>query len=643
MADFRDIVELGRNTLPAGRRPVLIGGLSTALGCSFEGRVAGGRGAAAAPRSTPRPAPTKSLVADTVGYGDPAQVRAVFKAVMAEVGALPVGAHFHDTRGTGLANVAAAARLRRAALRRIARRAGRLPVRARRQRQHRHGRSVLHARLDGPQHRRRSGRSCSRSAQVLARNLAEHGTARRGRARRPARALRPRGDAPACRRPVDRDDARQRLRQSTCTFRSARTSRRYARACAASAPTFPAPTGASWTSGMPIPTAFVDGADRGGLPGGADTGGIRRRRPAAARGRRDPRGNPRRGLQRRPACHAQMYIMGTLLRHGSAAQKASTCRGSRRGELRLQAFGVTEPTTGTDTTKLKTRRGSKDGDGDHYVINGQKVWTSRALHSDLMLLLARTTPLDQVRRGPTGLSVFLLDMRDASAGDGNQADQGDDQPQHHGGVLRRRARAVENLIGEEGKGFRYILDGMNAERILVSPRHRRCALVHPQGGRYGGERIVFDRPIGQEPGHPVPDRPRLRRNRGGRHRAAQGGGPVPGGGLPCGDDANMAKLLASDAAWHAAEACMQTHGGFGYARRVRRRAQMARDAPAADRADLDQPHSCLHRRAHAGHAEILLTPTSACGSGWRDGDERRPAQASTPERAVAEPLGTWRR
>lgn len=264
------------------------------------------------------------------------------------------------------------------------------------------------------------------------------------------------------------------------------------------------------------------------------------------------------------ACHAQMYTMGTVLRHGSEAQKQRYLPQIASGELRLQAFGVTEPTTGSDTTKLKTRAVR---DGDSYVVNGQKVWTSRALHSDLMLLLARTTPLDEVKKKSEGLSVFLVDIREAR-GRGL-----DIRPLK--AMINHNATEVffdnlripaDSLIGQEGRGFKYILDGMNAERILVSAEAIGDARWFTKTSvAYVSERRVFDRPIGQNQGVQFPiarahaeiEAADLVLRRAAAKFAA---------GLPCGDDANMGKLLASEAAWHAAEACLQSHGGFGFAR-----------------------------------------------------------------------------
>jgi alkylation response protein AidB-like acyl-CoA dehydrogenase len=276
------------------------------------------------------------------------------------------------------------------------------------------------------------------------------------------------------------------------------------------------------------------------------------------------------------AAHAQMYTMGSVLRHGSPEQKAKYLPKIASGELRLQAFGVTEPTTGTDTTKLKTRAVR---DGDHYVINGQKVWTSRALHSDLMLLLVRTTPFDQVKKKTDGLSVFLVDIRD-SVGKGLEIRPLKAMINHNTTELfidNLRVPA-ENLIGGEGKGFRCILDGMNAERILVS--HESIGDAHwftRTAAKYACERIVFDRPIGQNQGIQFPIA-RAYAETQAADMILRKAAALFQAGLPCGEDANLAKLLSADAAWHAAEACMQTHGGFGYAREydVERRWREAR-------------------------------------------------------------------
>jgi len=263
-------------------------------------------------------------------------------------------------------------------------------------------------------------------------------------------------------------------------------------------------------------------------------------------------------------CHAQMYIMGTLLRHGSAEQKARYLPSIASGELRLQAFGVTEPTSGTDTTKLKTRAVRQ---GDHYVLHGQKVWTSRALHSDLMLVLARTTPLEEVAKKTDGLSVFLLDIR-ACLGKGLEIKPLKAMINHHATEVFFDGAKVPaaNLIGQEGKGFRYILDGLNAERILVSSEAIGDARWFIKTAvAYAKERVVFDRPIGQNQGIAFP----IARAHAETEAAAmllRKAAALFAAGLPCGDDTNMAKMLASEAAWHAGEACLQTHGGFGYAR-----------------------------------------------------------------------------
>jgi acyl-CoA dehydrogenase len=267
------------------------------------------------------------------------------------------------------------------------------------------------------------------------------------------------------------------------------------------------------------------------------------------------------------ACHAQMYTMGTLLRHGSPEQKAKYLPKIASGELRLQAFGVTEPTTGTDTTRLKTRAVR---DGEHYVVTGQKVWISRAAHSDLMLLLARTTPFDDQdpsRKKTDGLSVFLVDMREAR-GNGMEIRPLSAMINHNATEIFFDGLRVprENLIGTEGKGFRCILDGMNAERILVSHESIGDAQWFIRtASKYATERIVFDRPIGQNQGVQFPIA-RAYAEMQGADMMLRKAAALFEAGRPCGEDANVAKLLASEAAWHAAEACMQTHGGFGYAR-----------------------------------------------------------------------------
>jgi len=264
------------------------------------------------------------------------------------------------------------------------------------------------------------------------------------------------------------------------------------------------------------------------------------------------------------ACHAQMYTMGTILRHGSKEQKDRYLPRIASGDLRLQAFGVTEPTVGSDTTRIQTTAERTSGG---YVIRGQKIWTSRALHSDLMLLLARTTPLERVEKKTDGLSTFLVDMKHAVS---------------QGKMTIRPLRTLMNhatteifldgvevpqdaLVGEEGKGFRHILDGMNAERILIAAE---CIgdgrWFVEKASRYASERVVFGRPIGQNQGVQFP----IARAHAAieaadliRYKAAW----LFEQGLPCGAEANMAKLLGSEASWQAANACLDAHGGFGFA------------------------------------------------------------------------------
>jgi acyl-CoA dehydrogenase len=262
------------------------------------------------------------------------------------------------------------------------------------------------------------------------------------------------------------------------------------------------------------------------------------------------------------ACHAQMYTMGTLLRHGGEEQKARYLPRIASGELRLQAFGVTEPSVGSDTTRIQTTATRTDAG---YVIRGQKIWTSRALHSDLMILLARTTPLEDGVKPSDGLSVFLIDMHAA-------ADRLDIRPirtmMNHATTevfLDDVEVPADALVGEEGKGFRYILDGMNAERILIASE---CVgdgrWFVEKASTYAGERIVFGRPIGTNQGvqfpiaraHAAVEAASLVRDRAAR---------LYDEGLPCAADANMAKLLASEASWQAANACVDTYGGYGFA------------------------------------------------------------------------------
>jgi acyl-CoA dehydrogenase len=263
------------------------------------------------------------------------------------------------------------------------------------------------------------------------------------------------------------------------------------------------------------------------------------------------------------ACHGQMYVMNVLVRHGSEAQRRTFLPKIASGELRMQAMAVTEPTTGTDTTKLKTTAVRK---GDRYVVNGQKVWISRVQHSDLIVLLARTTPLAEVQRKSDGLSVFLVDIRE-SLGKGLSLRPIPNMVNHETNELffDNLEIPAENLIGEEGKGFRYILDGLNAERVLIAAECIGDAYWFVErASKYASERIVFDRPIGKNQGVQFPiaesyietEAASLMRFRACELYDAQ---------KPCGAEANMAKYLAAKASWEAANACLQTHGGFGFA------------------------------------------------------------------------------
>jgi len=263
------------------------------------------------------------------------------------------------------------------------------------------------------------------------------------------------------------------------------------------------------------------------------------------------------------ACHAQMYIMGTLLRHGSEEQKRRYLPKIATGELRLQAFAVTEPTTGTDTTKLKTTAVRQ---GDRYIVNGQKVFISRVEQSDLMMLLARTTPFEKAAKKSQGLSVFLVDLRQA-IGHGVAVRPIHTMMNHHTNELFIDNLEVpaENLIGEEGNGFRYIIDGMNAERILIAAECIGDGYWFVDRARtYAKDRVVFDRPIGQNQGVAFPIARAYVNVRAAdlmRYDAAA----KFDRGEACGAEANMAKLLAADASWEAANAALQTYGGFGFA------------------------------------------------------------------------------
>ena len=261
------------------------------------------------------------------------------------------------------------------------------------------------------------------------------------------------------------------------------------------------------------------------------------------------------------ACHAQMYTMGTLLRHGSAAQKAKYLPAIARGELRLQAFGVTEPTSGTDTLALRTTAVKQGGE---YIVNGQKIWTSRAEQSDLMLLLARTTPREQVKKRTDGLSVFLIDMHQAKG----LSIKPIRTMMNHATTevfLDDLHVPAENLIGEEGQGFRYILSGMNAERILIGAECIGDAKWFiEKATAYAKERVLFGRPIGQNQGVQFPIAKAYAQMRA-AELMVQEAATLYAAGKDCGAEANMAKMLAADASWAAADMCVQTHGGFGFA------------------------------------------------------------------------------
>jgi alkylation response protein AidB-like acyl-CoA dehydrogenase len=264
------------------------------------------------------------------------------------------------------------------------------------------------------------------------------------------------------------------------------------------------------------------------------------------------------------ACHAQMYVMGSVLRHGSDAQKKTYLPKIAAGELRLQSFAVTEPTTGTDTTSLKTvaRR-----DGDNYIINGQKVWISRIEHSDLMVLLARTTAKDEVTKKTDGLSAFIVDVREA-VGNGLEIRPIESMINHHSCELFFDDLVLpkENLLGEEGKGFKVILDGMNAERILIGAE---CVgdgrYFIDKATAYARERSVFGRPIGQNQGVQFPIA-RCYAEVEAAWLMVEKAANMFDAGEPCGAEANMSKMLASEASWHAGDVCMQTHGGFAFAK-----------------------------------------------------------------------------
>ena len=263
------------------------------------------------------------------------------------------------------------------------------------------------------------------------------------------------------------------------------------------------------------------------------------------------------------SCHGQMYNMGTLLRHGSDVQKKMYLPKIATGELRLQSMAVTEPTTGTDTTKLKTTAVKK---GDKYIINGQKVWISRIQHSDLMILLARTTPLSEVKRKSEGMSIFIVNLKDA-IGKGMEVRPIANMVNHETNEVffDNLEIPAENLIGEEGQGFKYILDGLNAERVLIAAECIGDAYWFiDRARRYANDRVVFDRPIGKNQGIQFPIADSYIETEAAnlmRFKACE----LFDNHQPCGPEANMSKYLAAKASWEAANVCLQTHGGFGFA------------------------------------------------------------------------------
>ncbi|MFM7396174.1 MAG: acyl-CoA dehydrogenase family protein [Gammaproteobacteria bacterium] len=263
------------------------------------------------------------------------------------------------------------------------------------------------------------------------------------------------------------------------------------------------------------------------------------------------------------ACHGQMYVMNVLVRHGSEVQRREFLPKIAAGKLRMQSMAVTEPTTGTDTTRLKTTAVRK---GDRYVINGQKVWISRVQHSDLIVLLARTTPLSEVQRKSEGLSVFLVDVREA-LGKGMALRSIPNMVNHETNEIffDNLEIPASHLIGEEGKGFKYILDGLNAERVLIAAECIGDAYWFVERAtKYANERVVFDRPIGKNQGVQFPIAESYIETEAAslmRFKACE----LYDAKLPCGAEANMAKYLAAKASWEAGNACLQTHGGFGFA------------------------------------------------------------------------------
>lgn len=284
------------------------------------------------------------------------------------------------------------------------------------------------------------------------------------------------------------------------------------------------------------------------------------------------------------AGHAQMYIMGTLLRHGTEEQKQKWLPSIATGEIRLQAFGVTEPTTGSDTTQLKTKAEKVDGG---YIINGQKVWTSRAQHSDLMLLLARTTPASEVTKKVDGISVFLVDLREA-INKGVEIRPIKTMVNHHATevFIDNLFVSDENLVGQEGQGFRYILSGMNAERIITAAEAVGSAKwLITKAVEYANDRVVFNKPIGANQAIQFPISQAYIQLRSADLLVRQATSLFEAG-KSCGSEANMARYMAAECLWNAAEACMQTHGGFGFAKeydieRKWREARLARIAPVS--------------------------------------------------------------
>jgi len=264
------------------------------------------------------------------------------------------------------------------------------------------------------------------------------------------------------------------------------------------------------------------------------------------------------------ACHAQMYVMGTLLRHGSKSQKERYLPAIAAGDLRLQAFGVTEPSTGSDTTQIKTRAVR---DGDHFIVDGQKLWTSRALQSDLMLLLARTTPADEITKRGNGLTVFLVDLTEA-VGNGLEIRPIDAMINHNTTeiFIDQLKIPADSVVGEVGNGFWHILDGMNAERILIAAEALGDARwFTAKAASYATEREVFGRPIGANQGIQFPIA-RAHAETEAADLMARKAAALFDAGKHCGAEANMAKMLASEAAWHAGDSCFQTFGGFAFAR-----------------------------------------------------------------------------